>query len=93
MRFFPGHTARVGCIAFFPSGDRLLSISNDGSLRVWDVATGKPLRQYKIEKCRGEVALSPEGHFVAASADRTVVVLDLKEWSQVRPSPSVRAGG
>lgn len=84
VRFFPGHTARVGCIAFFPGGDRLLSVSNDGSLRVWDVSTGKPLRQYKIEKCRGEATLSPEGQFVAASADRTVVVLDLKE-GEVKP--------
>ncbi len=84
VRFFPGHTARVGCIAFFPGGDRLLSVSNDGSLRVWDVATGKPLRQYKVEKCRGEAALSPDGHLVAASADRTVVVLDLKE-GEVKP--------
>ncbi len=79
VRFFPGHTARVGSIAFFPSGDRLLSVSNDGSLRVWDVETGKPLRQYKIEKCRGEAALSPDGQVVAASADRAVVVLNLKE--------------
>lgn len=79
VRFFPGHTARVGSIAFFPSGDRLLSVSNDGSLRVWNVETGKPLRQYKVEKCRGVAALSPDGHYVAASADRTVVVLDLKD--------------
>lgn len=79
VRFFPGHTARVGSIAFFPGGDRLLSVSNDGSLRLWDVGTGKPLRQYKIEKCRGEAALSPDGRFVAVSADRAVVVLDLKD--------------
>ena len=79
VRFFPGHTARVGRIAFFPNGDRLLSVSNDGSFRVWDVETGKPLRQSKIEKCRGEAALSPDGRFAAASADRTVIILDLKE--------------
>lgn len=79
VRFFPGHTARVGSIAFVPSGDRLVSVSNDGTLRVWDVATGKPLRLYRIEKCRGEAALSPDGRAVAASADRTVVLLDLKD--------------
>lgn len=77
VRFFPGHTARVGSIAFDPTGERLVSVSNDGSLRVWEVATGKPLRQYKIEKGRGEVALSPDGRQVATSADRTVVLLDL----------------
>lgn len=84
VRFFPGHTARVGRLAFFPSGDRLLSVSNDGSLRIWDIGTGKPLRQFKIEKCRGEAALSLDGHSVAASADRSVVVLDLKE-GKVKP--------
>jgi len=83
VRFFPGHTARVGSIAFSPGGDRLVSVSNDGTLRIWDVGTGKPLRQYRIEKGRGEAALSPDGRSVAASADRTVVLLDLQAGKAV----------
>lgn len=79
VRFFPGHTARVGDIAFIPGGNRLLSVSNDGSLRIWDTETGKPLHQYKIERCRGESTLSSDGRFVAVSAGRSVVVLDLKD--------------
>lgn len=79
VRFFPGHTARVGAIAFFPGGDRLLSVSNDGSVSIWDVETGKPLHQYKVEKCHGEAALSPDGRLVAISAGQSVVIIDLKE--------------
>jgi WD40 repeat protein len=86
LRVFIGHTARVGNLAFFPGGDRLLSVSNDGTVRVWDVATGKPLRQFKIEKSHGKAALSADGRFVAVSAARKVVLLELKS-EEANPVP------
>jgi len=35
-----GHTEEVNCVLFLPAGDSLLSGSNDGSVRQWDVRTG-----------------------------------------------------
>jgi WD40 repeat protein len=41
---FRGHTASVNCCAFAPDGSYLLSGSSDRTLRLWNVATGAPLR-------------------------------------------------
>ena len=39
-----GHTGDVAAIAFNPSGTQLASTSNDGTMRLWDVATGTEVR-------------------------------------------------
>lgn len=36
-----GHDNWVRCIAFAPGGKFLLSVSDDKTLRVWDLATGR----------------------------------------------------
>src|SRR5262249_54021341 len=38
-----GHTGAVASAWFSRTGDRLASISEDGTARIWDVATGKSL--------------------------------------------------
>jgi WD40 repeat protein len=41
-----GHTGGVHAVAFSPAGDRLVSGGSDGTLRLWDLAAGKELRQF-----------------------------------------------
>src|SRR5579875_3209437 len=41
-----GHTDAVRCLAFAPDGRRLVSGSSDGSLRLWDVVTGRQQAQW-----------------------------------------------
>src|SRR5262249_59274932 len=36
-----GHTAEVSSAAFSPKGDRLVTASLDGTVRVWEAATGQ----------------------------------------------------
>ncbi|KZV99935.1 hypothetical protein EXIGLDRAFT_199363 [Exidia glandulosa HHB12029] len=38
---FGSHDAAVTCVAFLPDDRRLVSASNDGTLRIWNVATGE----------------------------------------------------
>ncbi|MBL8820005.1 MAG: WD40 repeat domain-containing protein [Planctomyces sp.] len=64
-----GHTGVVVGLAFSPDGKTLASASYDGTLKSWDMTTGKEratLGEY--EGCLGYVAFSPDGKTLATGA-------------------------
>src|SRR4051812_26350380 len=64
-----GHTNEVASVAFSPDGKTLASASYDGTLKLWEVATGKEratLGEYT--GCLGCVAFSPDGKTLASGA-------------------------
>ncbi|KAI0444617.1 WD40-repeat-containing domain protein [Xylaria telfairii] len=70
-----GHTGEVRTIAFAPNGT-LVSGSRDGTIGLWDTATG--VRTQTIEPQEGEiwtVAVSPDGHTIASGDERGVLSL------------------
>lgn len=67
-----GHTGRVSAIGFTADGQRFVTTSWDGTVRVWD-AIGKELHQYKHDGPVYALALSPGGKRVlTGGADKTV---------------------
>jgi len=42
VKVLRGHTDRVNDIAFSPDGKQLVSVCDDKTARLWDVATGRP---------------------------------------------------
>src|SRR5207247_1823033 len=44
VRRFGGHEQAVTALAFAPDGERFLSASDDGTARLWDVASARVLR-------------------------------------------------
>jgi WD40 repeat protein/serine/threonine protein kinase len=77
-RTFKGHTEKVNCVAYSPDGARLASSGKDGSVRLWDVATGRQLKSLTLKKSDFPcVAFSPNGARLAVGCgDGTVRVLD-----------------
>jgi WD40 repeat protein len=58
-----GHTAIIRDIAFTPDGRQIVSASDDKTIRVWDVASGKTVRTIRGEAALVHLAGSPDsGH-------------------------------
>jgi len=83
-----GHTARVRTVAFDHQGKRVATCGEDKTVRVWDVATGKMLKQF--ERDSADAAFRPDGKHLAASGvlwwgtqDPTVQVWDTQTWEPV----------
>jgi WD40 repeat protein len=89
-----GHTAAVLSCAFFPDGDRLVSASADGTLRIWDLETGEtlhvltghagPVRAVALDTeyisgLRGRIA----EQIVSASDDRTLRIWNAESGEEM----------
>ena len=70
------HETAVGRASFSPDGRFAITGSADGTTRVWEAATGKPIGEpLRHEKSVWSAAFSPDGRFViTASADGTARV-------------------
>ena len=66
-----GHMASIVDLAFTPDGNQLVSASNDKTIRIWDIATGKTVRMIRGESAPGNwgaiyaMSLSPDGRWIA----------------------------
>jgi WD40 repeat protein len=63
-----GHKGSVNEVAVFPDRRRIASVGDDGTLRIWDIATkiAKTVRLSDVPL--HSVAVSPDGHYVAAGS-------------------------
>jgi hypothetical protein len=73
---FGGHTAAIRAIAFSPDGKRVLSGSDDRTVRIWDAETGKELRRFEGHKDTiTAIAISRDGKLaISASQDKAMIL-------------------
>jgi WD40 repeat protein len=75
---FSGHTASVFGLDWSATGERLLTVSNDGTARIWDTNTGAELLSYSFGPQLTEGAWSPDmKHIALGAADGNVRIVDV----------------
>lgn len=75
---FTGPRGRITRLLWTDLNRTLISASEDGCIRRWDVETGKILQEAELHKSTiGDMQMSPDGtHFITASVDQSAKILD-----------------
>ncbi len=67
------HTVSVCAVAFRPDGKRLATLGDEGTIRIWDTASGRPLQTISLDTRmthpRGGLSWSPDGRRLVGTAD------------------------
>ena len=86
LQTLKGHTAPVYCVAFSPDGKLLASSSQDKTIRLWNPADGKLIREMKGHTdIVDSIAFSPDGKLLASgSADKSVRLWNPADGKEVK---------
>jgi translation initiation factor 3 subunit I len=83
---FTGPRGRISRILWADLNRTLITSSEDGCIRRWDVETGKVLQEVQLHKeYIGDVQMSVDGsHFITASVDQTAKILDTQTFEVLK---------
>jgi WD40 repeat protein len=89
VRTLTGHVGPVRAVAWNPDGTRLVSGSEDGSIRLWDPKSDRALRTYRGHSgWVTSVAFSHDGCRIASgSEDRSIRIWDVDQKTETSAGP------
>ena len=68
---FSGHQSRLNCAVFSLDESRIATAAHDGSIRIWDRASGRTFLRLRHDGVR-RIAFTSSGQLVSAGDDGTV---------------------
>lgn len=91
-----GHSARIHNLLFTPDGEKIISVSEDKTVRIWDAEKGQMIRKFESQIGDGwegmlySSAISPDGKLLAVAgypvsseAQNYIIIIDLVKNEQV----------
>ncbi len=76
VRVLSGHDEAVNCANFSPDGNRVVSVSEDQTLKIWDTGTGVEILTRPLTEAAYRAVFHPDGNrLFLSSYDRTVRIL------------------
>jgi WD40 repeat protein len=79
-----GHSGRVLDVVVTPDGHRAVSAATDDTIRVWDLKTGRQMRQLQGSVGRADtVAVAPLGNFAYAVYGHALVAYELAACARI----------
>jgi WD40 repeat protein len=93
-----GHKNKIYAVVFSPDGKTIVSGGQDGLVKIWDLATGREVKNLVVVPDPGDkfgvtnVVYSPDGRVLAASTqDGNVVLYDTASWQAIKTLPAHQA--
>ncbi|KAG2346810.1 hypothetical protein BDR05DRAFT_981412 [Suillus weaverae] len=84
-RTMRGHKNSMLAFAFFKDGRRVITATNDGTLRIWDLQDGALLGEPFRHQTNGvfSVAISPDERRIASGGYETIIIWDVEDNQMV----------
>ncbi|KAH3192884.1 hypothetical protein KXW62_005978 [Aspergillus fumigatus] len=86
LQTLEGHSSWVSSVAFSPDGQRIVSGSDDNTIKLWDAQTGSELQSLQGHSDSvHSVAFSPDGQRIVSGSDHNTIKLwDAQTGSELR---------
>jgi WD40 repeat protein len=96
VREIPANRGGVFALAFSPDGKRLLSGGGEDTARIWDVGSGKEVRQFVLDNRSDHVvavAFSSDGKMVVLGTQKKELVRGEADSGRITSRSTLRGGG
>ena len=84
IKFQTGHTSGVHSVSFSPDGKYIASGSQDNTVKVWDVDSGKVIREFTHYYGIFTVSFSPCGKYIVGGSIDAIILWEVESGKEIK---------